>query len=108
MILGGVISGEEGKRVLRKSLNSPDSLKPVTPYMHHYVVEAMITLGMMEEALDYIKSYWGSMIKNGADTFWEAYDPMDPELSPYDDPIMNSFCHAWSCSPSYLIRKYFV
>ena len=108
MILGGVASGEAGKRMLLKSLNSPDSLKPVTPYMHHYVVEAMITLGMTEEALAYIKSYWGSMIENGADTFWEAYDPKDPQLSPYSDPIMNSFCHAWSCSPSYFIRKYFV
>lgn len=107
MILGGVIGGEDGKRILLKSLESPDSLKPVTPYMHHYVVEAMVTLGMMEEALDYIKSYWGSMIDNGADTFWEAYDPQNPDLSPYSDPIMNSFCHAWSCSPSYFIRKYF-
>lgn len=108
MILGGVIGGEDGKRILLKSLNSPDSLKPVTPYMHHYVVEAMVKLGMKEEALAYIKSYWGSMIENGADTFWEAYDPKNPQLSPYGDPIMNSFCHAWSCSPSYFIRKYFV
>ena len=108
MILGGVIQGEEGRRVLCKSLESPDALKPVTPYMHHYVVEAMIKLDMMEEALAYIKSYWGSMIENDADTFWEAYDPRDSSLSPYSDPIMNSFCHAWSCSPSYFIRKYFV
>lgn len=108
MILGGVAAGEEGREVLRRSLSSPDSLKPVTPYMHHYVVEAMVKLGMMEEALRYIKSYWGQMINHGADTFWEAYDPADPALSPYGDPIINSFCHAWSCSPSYFIRKYFV
>ena len=108
MILGGAIAGEQAISVLRDCLASPDALKPVTPYMHHYVVEAMVKLGMMEEAKDYIKSYWGSMIANGADTFWEAYDPKNPELSPYSDPIMNSFCHAWSCSPSYFIRKYFI
>lgn len=108
MILGGVISGDEAVSVLKQCLASEESLKPVTPYMHHYVVEAMVKLGMMDEALAYIKSYWGSMIKNGADTFWEAYDPKNASLSPYSDPIMNSFCHAWSCSPSYFIRKYFI
>lgn len=107
LILGGVITGEEGRAVLRTCLASPDSLKPVTPYMHHYVVEAMMKLGMREEAISYIKSYWGAMLEHGADTFWEAYDPKDPALSPYSDPIMNSFCHAWSCSPSYFIRRYF-
>lgn len=107
MILGGVISGEEGKEVLRRCLTDENSLKPVTPYMHHYVVEAMIRLGMRTEALEYIKSYWGSMLRDGADTFWEAYAIGNPTLSPYNDPLMNSFCHAWSCSPSYFIRKYF-
>ena len=76
--------------------------------MHHYVMEAMMKLGMKDEAIAYMKSYWGEMVELGADTFWEAYDPQNPELSPYSDPIINSFCHAWSCSPSYFIRKYFV
>ena len=108
MILGGAVTGEKAVSALRTCLSSPDSLKPVTPYMHHYVVEAMVKLGMKDEALTYIKSYWGSMIANGADTFWEAYDPKNAALSPYSDPILNSYCHAWSCSPSYFIRKYFI
>ena len=108
MILGGVITGEKGISVLRECLASAEALRPVTPYMHHYVVEAMVKLGLMEDAKAYIKSYWGSMLRDGADTFWEAYDPKKPDLSPYSDPILNSFCHAWSCSPSYFIRKYFV
>ena len=64
--------------------------------------------GMYAEALEYIKSYWGCMLRDGADTFWEAYAIGNPTLSPYNDPLMNSFCHAWSCSPSYFIRKYFI
>ena len=75
--------------------------------MHHYVVEAMIKIGMMDEALAYIKKYWGGMVKAGADTFWEVYVPGQPKLSPYGDVIINSWCHAWSCSPSYFIRTYF-
>ena len=68
----------------------------------------MIKLGLRDDALAYLKAYWGSMIAHGADTFWEAYDPKKPTLAPYADPLMNSFCHAWSCSPSYFIRKYFI
>ena len=61
-----------------------------------------------EDALEFLKSYWGGMAKDGADTFWEIYVPTDNSVSSYEDPLINSFCHAWSCSPSYFIRKYFV
>ena len=108
MILGGVISGAEGKRALLDALASDEAVKPVTPYMHHYVMEAMVKLGMMEEALAFMKDYWGSMVEKGADTFWEIYVPDDAATTCYGDHVMNSFCHAWSCSPSYFIRKYFV
>ena len=30
----------------------------------------------------------------------------NPEFSPYRDRMVNSMCHAWSCTPSYFIRKY--
>ena len=76
--------------------------------MRHYVVEAMIKLGMLDEAKEYIKLIWGGMIDLGADTFYEVYVPGDPEFSPYRDRKINSLCHAWSCTPSYFIRKYFV
>ena len=80
--------------------------QPCTPYMHHYVIEAMMKLGMKNEAVLYLKKYWGGMIELGADTFWEAYIPDEPDFSPYNDRMINSLCHAWSCTPSYFIRKY--
>ena len=107
MILGGVVDGDEGINTLKKAFASKDSIKPVSPYMHHYVLEAMIKLQMFDEAKAYIKDYWGGMIKLGADTFWEVYVPNDLSVSPYNDAVINSFCHAWSCTPSYFIRKYF-
>ena len=42
-----------------------------------------------------------------ADTFWELYNPENPAESPYGSSIVNSYCHAWSCTPTYLLRKYF-
>lgn len=46
------------------------------------------------------------MIHKGADTFWEVYDPQNEYLSPYNFFPINSYCHAWSCTPTYFIRKY--
>ena len=53
-----------------------------------------------------MRAYWGGMLKAGADTFWEAYSPDNPRVAPYNDFHVNSFCHAWSCTPSYLLRTY--
>jgi hypothetical protein len=44
------------------------------------------------------------MAQAGADTFWEVYNPADSLASPYGDVHLNSFCHAWSCTPAYLLR----
>ena len=40
-----------------------------------------------------------------ADTFYEVFVPDEPDVSPYGDKMMNSMCHAWSCTPSYFIRR---
>ncbi len=106
MILGGVLDGEEGKAVLLNALNSTESLKPFTPYMHHYALLSLTQVGLFEEAEKYIKRIWGGMVDLGADTFFEAYVPDAPDFSPYDDRKVNSMCHAWSCTPTYFIRKY--
>ena len=106
MILGGVINGEKAKKLLLSCLDNKDFKQPVTPYMHHYVIEAMLKLNMKDEAVQYLKKIWGGMVELGADTFWEAYIPDDLDFSPYNDRMINSLCHAWSCTPSYFIRKY--
>lgn len=48
-----------------------------------------------------------NMLNAGADAFWEVWDPQKPKASPYGGFIANSFCHAWSCTPSYFIRQHF-
>lgn len=106
MILGGVIDGDEAKKLLLSCLDNKEFKQPVTPYMRHYVIEAMLKLGMTDEAVQVLKRFWGGMVELGADTFWEAYIPDDLEFSPYNDRMINSLCHAWSCTPSYFIRKY--
>ena len=77
-----------------------------TPYMYHHVTEALFEAGLKEEAIRLLKSYWGEMLRLGADAFWEAFEPENPDYSPYGNPIVSSYCHAWSCTPVYLIHKY--
>ena len=106
MVLGGVVSGDEAARVMLGAIGSADSVKPFTPYMHHYTVEALIKAGLTDEAIAYIRRIWGGMVSLGTDTFFEAYVPGDPSFSPYDDNKVNSMCHAWSCTATYFLRKY--
>lgn len=106
MVLGGVVEGEEAKAMMLDVIRSADSVKPCTPYMHHYAVDALFTVGAYEEAEQYIRTVWGGMVKAGADTFFEVYAGDNPDFSPYGDRKMNSNCHAWSCTATYFIRKY--
>lgn len=106
MILADVVCQTDAKRILKECLGNEKYMQPSTPYMHHYVVEALIKSNMTEEATAYIKDYWGEMIRLGADTFWEVFVKGEPYLSPYKDSLINSSCHAWSCTPTYFIRKY--
>lgn len=106
MVLAGVAVGDEAKRIMLDVVNSLDSVKPFTPYMHHYTVDALFKAGLVTEAVEYIRNIWGGMVSLGADTFFEAYVPGDPSFSPYDDNKVNSMCHAWSCTATYFLRKY--
>ena len=106
MILGGAIDGETAVKALEKTIDNECAKQPFTPYMWHYVIEAMLKLGLKEKAVNLINEYWGGMIELGADTFYEAFVPSNPDFSPYGDRMINSLCHAWSCTPSYFIRKY--
>ena len=105
MAIAGVSNKAESAAALRNAMRDPAAVKPVTPYLYHYVIEGLLAGGLRREARALLESYWGGMIAAGADTFWEVYDPAQPLSSPYGDIHINSFCHAWSCTPSYLLRS---
>ena len=105
MTLGGA---EHGNAQLLNKLDAcAVAEKMVTPYMYHNYVDALLICGEKEKALNVLCTYWGGMLDEGADTFWELYNPENPNESPYGGTIVNSYCHAWSCAPAYFLRKYF-
>ncbi|MFC0560563.1 alpha-L-rhamnosidase-related protein [Halalkalibacter alkalisediminis] len=106
MVLAQVLSQKENKKLMKRLLEQNPTIGMNTPYMYHHLVEALLLIEEKEKAIDMLKTYWGGMIKDGADTFWELYNPNDKAYSPYGSYLINSYCHAWSCTPTYLIRKY--
>ena len=105
MTLGGA---EHGNAALLKRLETcAEAEKMVTPYMYHNYVDALLSVGERDKALEVLSAYWGGMLDQGADTFWELYNPENPNESPYGGTIVNSYCHACSCAPAYFLRKYY-
>ena len=85
--------------------------KITTPYMRFYELEALCAMGEQPYVLKEMKNYWGGMLKLGATSFWEEYNPdkKDTEhLAMYGRPFGKSLCHAWGASPIYLLGKYYL
>jgi len=104
------VSNEQKEMIKNSALLNPEVPAISTPYMRFYELEALCTLGEQEYVLNEIKDYWGGMLKLGATTFWEKYNPEQSGLehyAMYGRPYGKSLCHAWGASPVYLLGKYF-
>ncbi len=103
---------EEQKREIKNSVLLNNSVMAITtPYMRFYELEALCTLGEHEQVMKELKTYWGGMIREGATSFWEKYNPTDKgsqHLAMYGRPYGKSLCHAWGASPIYLLGKYYL
>ena len=106
MVLSGTLTQKEGRRALNSVMAMPEACYPGSPYAYHYVLEALLKCNMNKEARSLLLNYWGNMVEKGADTFWEVFDPKNDFISPYNFYPINSYCHAWSCTPVYFINKY--
>ncbi|KAJ9138190.1 Alpha-L-rhamnosidase [Pleurostoma richardsiae] len=104
LVLAEAFPADLARQALLNTLSHPEAVKPLTPYLWHHVCDALATVGCFEKCVELITEYWGGMVRAGADTFWECYNPDDPRASPYGDVRNNSFCHAWSCTPTYFLR----
>lgn len=85
----------------------------VSPYFNGYVLDAMAQMAHRREALDWMRTYWGGMIGEGATSFWEAYDLRWPKQNPHVSLQADgrtgyfvSLAHGWSSRPaSWLIEE---
>ncbi len=104
---------DEAKKqdVKKYVLLNNDVPKITTPYMRFYELEALCAMGEQSYVLKQIKDYWGGMLKLGATSFWEEYNPAKSGAdvyAMYGRPYGKSLCHAWGASPIYLLGKYYL
>jgi alpha-L-rhamnosidase len=54
-------------------------------------------------------SYWGEMLKLGATSVWEQFDPTvsgAEHYAMYGSAFGKSLCHAWGAGPVYILGRY--
>lgn len=104
-------SPEQKLAVKENVLLNDKVAKITTPYMRFYELEALCAMGEQSYVLKEMKNYWGGMLKLGATSFWEEYNPDKKgteHLEMYGRPFGKSLCHAWGASPIYLLGKYYL
>lgn len=110
-LLYGYLDGDKKQRVIQNVLLN-DHVQPITtPYMRFYELMALCEAGETPAVWQFIKDYWGGMLKEGATTFWEEYKPdqTGPEhYAMYGKPYGKSLCHAWAAGPAMLFARYFL
>lgn len=107
LVLADIVPLEQQQVALTNIMANSDAVRPMTPYLYHHMVSALIHCGLRDRAKSLIIEYWGAMAEGGVDTFWEAFSVEDWAISPYGSKHVNSYCHAWSCTPAYFIRHNF-
>lgn len=105
--LSGALSAEDARALLQKTAALDPQIRFSSPFMMHYYLEALYTCGLFDTMMDCIKDYWGGILNAGFDCCPECFQFGNDRLTPYGSPVLNSACHAWSCTPSYWIRKYY-
>ena len=102
---------DEKPLIAQSVLLNPDVPAITTPYMRFYELEALCQMGLQDHVLGEMKAYWGGMLRLGATTFWEKYNPEEQgrqHLAMYGRPYGKSLCHSWGASPIYIIGRYFL
>lgn len=103
-VLSGILDSKTSQKVLEETAKLDPEFKMGTPYMVSYYIEALLYAENTEKAIEVIKKYWGEMLETGLDCFPE-YLITAPARSLLYNEISNSYCHAWSATPAYFIRK---
>ena len=110
-ILYGLSDSEEQQDIMQRVMLNPDIAPITTPYMRFYELETLCMDGQHTQVLQEMRDYWGGMLREGATSFWEKYNPEEKgtqHLTMYGRPYGKSLCHAWGASPVYLLGKHYL
>jgi alpha-L-rhamnosidase len=116
-VFAGITQGDEAESIFQQSLKpgTADWKNVMTPYFMNYVIYAQSMSGHTQEAVDYIKSYWGGMLDLGTTTWFERFDLSWPKVDFHSHmPVKAhgvggshfvSLSHAWSSGPTNFLTE---
>jgi alpha-L-rhamnosidase len=110
-LLWGYTDDEQRESIIEHVILNSEIPQITTPYFKFYELEAMCYIGELQAVTEQMEQYWGSMLQQGATTFWEEYDPNVTTIDKYGmygDRYGKSLCHAWGASPIYLLGRYYL
>lgn len=104
-ILSGAASRDEEAALLgaiaERSLDeddydSPGKMVLASPFMHHYIFDALRQGGKAEAVVEIVRRRWGRWVHDGYPTAWENWNVDFPD---------GSQCHAYSAHPRYHLAE---
>lgn len=108
-LLFDLTSKERQDSIIKNVIYNKEIAPITTPYFEFYELDAMCKIGDFKYVTDMLDSYWGGMLRLGATTIWEEFDPKmqgTEHYAMYGEKYGKSLCHAWGASPIYLLGKY--
>ncbi len=100
---------ERKEKIVTNVIYNKDVTPITTPYFEFFELDAMCQLGDFKYLDNMLSDYWGGMMRLGATTIWEEFDPTKNGIEHYKmygGKYEKSLCHAWGASPIYLLGKY--
>lgn len=76
--------------------HDPGGLVLASPFMHHYIFEALVRHGRYADVVEIVRRRWGRWAAAGWPTAWENWNVDFPD---------GSLCHAFSAHPRYHLWK---
>ena len=101
---------EERKRAIMQYVLENDAITQITtPYFKFFELSARCKMGDLASSQRLLTSYWGGMLRDGATSIWEQYDPNasgTEHYAMYGTKFGCSLCHAWGSGPIFLLGRY--
>ena len=110
-VMYGIATEAQKASILVNVLKNDAVTKITTPYFEGYELDVLAKYGDFAALESMMESYWGEMIRLGATTIWEAFDPTQTGVEHYGmygKPYDKSLCHAWGAGPIYLFGRYYL
>lgn len=108
-LLFGYTTKERERSIIKNVIYNKKITPITTPYFEFFELDSMCKIGDFKYMTDMLDSYWGGMLRLGATTIWEEFDPKKKGIEHYEmygGKYEKSLCHAWGASPIYLLGKY--